>query len=79
MDAEPTMRLYLCLRRIPAWIHAFRVKQNQSQVIRRAAQVCLQQHWLTMASSRGNAARNRNAFLVLRPTDSSTWWSLLMM
>lgn len=26
MEAEPTMTLYLCLRSIPAWIHAFKNK-----------------------------------------------------
>lgn len=34
---------------------------------------------LTMASMKGKAARYRKALLVLLPTDSSTWCSLLMM
>lgn len=29
MEAEPTMTLYLCLRSIPAWIHAF--EQNKQR------------------------------------------------
>lgn len=27
IEAEPTMTLYLCLRSIPAWIHAFKTEQ----------------------------------------------------
>lgn len=43
------------------------------------AEIILPYSTLTIASNKGNAARYKKAFLVLFPTWSFTWWSLLMM
>lgn len=42
MEADPTSRLCLCFRRMPAWIHAFGAKSNQYK----GKQVCTIWLWL---------------------------------
>jgi len=31
MEAHPTRKLYLCFRRIPAWVHAWKEKKKAEQ------------------------------------------------